>query len=81
MNSVNLLKIEGNVNHGVASYGNNNISLTADKILIHTDVAGKVNNAISFNGLIVGSGKVNLASLQGDLNLLGFSKSDEIGIY
>lgn len=81
VNSVNLLKIEGNVNHGVASYGNNNISLTADKILIHTDVAGKANNAISFNGLIVGSGKVNLASLQGDLNLLGFSKSDEIGIY
>lgn len=37
VNSVNLLKIEGNVNHGVASYGNNNISLTADKILIHQD--------------------------------------------
>lgn len=81
VSEVDLFKIEGNINHGIASFGNNNLSITSGQVIFDTNVVGKSNDSISFNGLVTGSGKVNLTSLHEDLELSGFSSPEEESTY
>lgn len=72
ISGLNLFKIQGNINHGIASYGNNNLNVASNQIVIQlspvgrytataTDSSGKpyTYSPVLFNALILGSGKIN----------------------
>lgn len=54
-------KIEGDVVHAIASYGNNSIDISSDDIVLDIDIlSGKGFSASTFNALVSGSGKISL---------------------
>ncbi|WP_443898324.1 hypothetical protein, partial [Parasutterella excrementihominis] len=38
---LNLFKIQGNINHGIASYGNNNLNVASNQIVIQLSPVGR----------------------------------------
>lgn len=86
ISGLNLFKIQGNINHGIASYGNNNLNVASNQIVIQLSPVGRYTatandssgkpytySPVLFNALILGSGKINLSSQESGVTLSGFS--------
>lgn len=86
ISGLNLFQIQGNINHGIASYGNNNLNVASNQIVIQLSPVGRYTatatdssekpytySPVLFNALILGSGKINLSSQESGVTLSGFS--------
>lgn len=71
-----LLKVKGNINHALSSYGDNKLSISTNRIEISTDVAGIYSDNVKFNSIVTGDGIIELDSKE-SLSLKGTSASEE----
>lgn len=63
INSIGTFLIEGNVNHAIASFGNNLINVAAKDIELISTVSNNFDEkVISSNGLVYGTGRINLSA-------------------
>ena len=72
----NLLKVKGNINHALSSYGDNKLSISTNRIEISTDVTGIYSDNVKFNSIVTGDGIIELDSKE-SLSLKGTSASEE----